>query len=111
MEIKKWLPGLICAASLAVGGATSLQMARGAAQHEALQQPSTAATTAFAKPSCSAPARSASASSDIDLMIKHYYFDHASQFAPVPATPCERAEALRQIESEIRQKMALAKKS
>lgn len=106
MEITKWLPGLICAALLAAGGATSLQIARGAAQRELLQQPSISTTTTSAKPSCSAPVASPSASSDIDLAVKRYYFEHTSDFAPLPASPSERAEAFRQIKNTILQKIS-----
>src|SRR5579872_3968164 len=106
MEIKKWLPGLICAVSLAACGAMSLQLARGAAQREAQLQ---STLTISAKPSCSAPAPSASF--DIDATVKRYYFDHVSEFAPLPASMSERAAAFRQIESQIRQKLGISQKS
>ena len=109
MEFKKWLPGLICAVSLAACGAMSLQLAHGAAQREA--QPQSTAITISTKPSCSVPAPSASASSDIDATVKRYYFDHLSEFGPLPASPIERAAAFRKIESQIRQKLGIAQKS
>jgi len=109
MEFKKWLPGLICAVSLAACGAMSLQLARGAAQREA--QPQSTAITISAKPSFSAPAPSVSGSSGIDATVKRYYFDHVSEFAPLPASPIERAAAFRQIESQIQQKLGISQKS
>lgn len=109
MEIKKWMPGLICAALLAAGGAMSLQMARAAAQREAL--PQSTATTISANPSCSVPAPSASVLSDTDVIVKRYYFEHVSEFAPLPASLNERAAAFRQIESQIRQKLGITQKS
>ncbi|HLX70125.1 MAG TPA: hypothetical protein VKV04_10915 [Verrucomicrobiae bacterium] len=107
MEITKWLPGLVCAASLAVCGAMSLRLAHGAARREALPQ-STAIMTSE-KLSCSAPAPSVS--SDIDATVKRYYFDHMSEFAPLPASPMERTAAFRQIENQIRQKLGISQKS
>ena len=111
MEITKWLPGFICAASLAACGAMSLQLARGAAQREA--QPQFPVTMSFEKPSYFAPVRSqfVSASSDIDLAVKRYYFDHTSDFAPLPYSPRERAAAFHQIENQIRQKLGITQKS
>lgn len=104
MEITKWLPGSICAALLAVSGVTSLQLARGAAQREALQS---RAIVISEKPLCSVPAPSAPASADIDATVKRYYFEHLSEFAPLPASPSARAAAFRQLESQIRQKLGI----
>jgi hypothetical protein len=109
MEITKWLPGSICAALLAVSGATSLQLARGAAQREAQLQSTT--ITISEKPLCSNLAPSAPVSSDIDATVKRYYFDHISEFAPLPASPMQRVAAFRQIESQIRQKLGILRKS
>jgi hypothetical protein len=111
MEIKKWLPGLICAALLAAGGATSLEIARGAVQREVSQSLQITATMPSAARSSSSPAASAPASSDIDLIVKQYFFNHVSEFAPLPASPMERAKAMRQIEATIRQKLGVAQKS
>lgn len=109
MEITKWLPGLLCAASLAACGVMSSQLARGAAQREAQLQYT--ATPISARPSCSAPAPSGPASLDIDTTVKRYYFDHVSEFAPLPASTAARAVAFRQIENQIRQKLGFTKKS
>lgn len=106
MQTTKWLPGLICASLLAAGGAASLQIARGVAQREALPQLSITTTTASRKASSSAQSASKPASSDIDLIVKRYYFDHTSEFAPLPSSPRERAEAFRQIKSTILQKIS-----
>ena len=110
MEITKWWPGLVCAASLAACGAMSSQLARGAAQREAqlLRSP---AITISGKSSSSAPAPSAPGSSDIDATVKRYYFDHMSDFASLPESPIARAAAFHKIESQIRQKLGITQKS
>jgi hypothetical protein len=108
MEIKKWLPGLMCAASFVAGFAATVQVGK-AVQREA--QPQYTVTMIIERSSSSGPAQSAPASSDIDLAVKNYYFEHTSDFAPLPYSPRERAAAFRQIDSQIRQKFGLTQKS
>lgn len=113
MENEKWLLGLICAASLIGGFATSLEIARGVGLKEPSPSPAIIVTITHEQPSyynCSLAA-SKPASCELDPSVIRYYFEHSSEFAPLPHSPRERAAALRQIESAIRQKLALEQKS
>jgi hypothetical protein len=109
MEIKKWLLGSMCAASFVAGFAATLEFARILGQHEA--QPQYTVRMTLERHSSSSPAPSAPASFDMDLAVKNYYFEHTSDFAPLPFPPRERAAAFRQIENQIRQKFVTAEKS
>lgn len=111
MEIEKCLLGLVGAASLVCGFATSWAIARGVTQNELSQPPAITATITHDQSSSSSLAGPKLASSDPDLAVKRYYFDHLSEFAPLPQSARERAEALHQIEDTIRQKLAAEKRS
>jgi hypothetical protein len=43
--------------------------------------------------------------------IARYYFEHVSEFAPLPHSPRERAKALQQIEATIQQKLGASRQS
>lgn len=113
MENDKWLLGLICAAALIGGLATSLEIARGAGLKELSPSPAITAKITREQPSyynCS-PAGSKPVLCELGPKVTRYYFEHCSEFTPLPHSPRERAAALRQIESVIKQKLASGQKS
>lgn len=113
MENDKWLLGLICAASLIGGFATSLEIVRGAGLKEPSPSPAITARITHEQPSYYDYSRAECkpASCELDPSIIRYYFEHSAEFAPLPHSPHQRAEALRQIETVIKQKVALEQKS
>ena len=111
MENEKWLLGLICAASLIGGFATSLEIAHGAGLKGPSQPQAITVTITCERPSFYNLAESKPVSCEADPSVVRYYFEHSSEFAPLPHSPRERAQAFRQIACEIRQRLALEQKS
>ncbi len=108
MENQKWLRGLIYAVSLVSVCTASFEAARKVGERAVSQQPAIITTTVSEQPTYFAPVTFKPASSDFDLTVKQYYFNHASEFVPQSHSPGEQAKALRFIQDTLRQNVRAA---